>query len=200
MNLLTETAAIKLRPGVDHTQAASELAAVITAQGFPSTVREQSSEFLLPPTCYGTHRISLGAWMRTIPSRLHCVIFFFLRARSPILSILALAETMRDPGEVAEERERAVRKATIDVIVAWTLALVCCSHHIGHVLHFLGVHSLAHHPALMAMHNPWVSALTAAVALLGPGRSVLADGFRSLSKGNPNMNSLVGLGCTASFG
>ena len=44
-----------------------------------------------------------------------------------------------------------------------------------------------------------VSAALGSFALLGPGRGLLIDGFKSLAAGNPNMNSLVGLGSSASF-
>ena len=44
-----------------------------------------------------------------------------------------------------------------------------------------------------------VSGVLGGLALLGPGRSLLLEGFRSLLANNPNMNSLVALGCSASF-
>jgi P-type Cu+ transporter len=47
--------------------------------------------------------------------------------------------------------------------------------------------------------NPVVSGVLGAAALLGPGRALLSDGFMSLVKGNPNMNSLLFLGTSTSF-
>lgn len=35
--------------------------------------------------------------------------------------------------------------------------------------------------------------------LLGPGRTLVIDGLKSLNKGAPNMNTLVGLGAISSF-
>ena len=35
--------------------------------------------------------------------------------------------------------------------------------------------------------------------LLGPGRQLILDGLKSLLKGAPNMNTLVGLGALSSF-
>lgn len=35
--------------------------------------------------------------------------------------------------------------------------------------------------------------------LLGPGRQLIIDGLKSLIKGAPNMNTLVGLGALSSF-
>ena len=39
-----------------------------------------------------------------------------------------------------------------------------------------------------------------AAALLGPGRAILAAGWRSAVQGAPDMNSLVSLGAVAAFG
>ena len=39
-----------------------------------------------------------------------------------------------------------------------------------------------------------------AAALLGPGRAILAAGWRSAAQGAPDMNSLVSLGAVAAFG
>jgi Cu2+-exporting ATPase len=33
----------------------------------------------------------------------------------------------------------------------------------------------------------------------GPGRGIISEGFQALARGAPDMNSLVGLGATASF-
>lgn len=82
---------------------------------------------------------------------------------------------------------------------AWGLVAFCCLHHAGHLLHDLGVHSVAHLPLLHAMGNPWVSGLLGAAALLGPGRPLIADGAVALFRGAPNMNSLIGLGAATSF-
>lgn len=93
-----------------------------------------------------------------------------------------------------------MQRATRDVVTAWILAIVCCSHHLGHMFHAVGLHSLAHSEVMGVLANPWVAGTLGAAALLGPGRALVTEGFQSLARGNPNMNSLVGLGCTASFG
>ena len=59
---------------------------------------------------------------------------------------------------------------------------------------------MAHSDMMMMMGNPWFSGALGAFALLGPGRQLLADGFTSLGRGVPNMNSLVAIGSTTSFG
>lgn len=48
--------------------------------------------------------------------------------------------------------------------------------------------------------QPWVGTAIAALAMVGPGRKLISEGFVALKNGNPNMNSLVALGMTASFG
>lgn len=76
---------------------------------------------------------------------------------------------------------------------AWVLASACLVHHLGH---FLGagapkwVHLLGSHP---------VTAALSALALLGPGRQIVGEGFAALARGAPDMNSLVGLGAGAAF-
>ena len=97
-------------------------------------------------------------------------------------------------------RRRELRRASLDLAVAWGLALVCCAHHAGHWLHAAGIHSMAHGPVAEALSKPLVAGLLGAAALAGPGRPVLADGAAALFKrGAPNMNSLVALGSVASF-
>ncbi|EFN57825.1 hypothetical protein CHLNCDRAFT_21268 [Chlorella variabilis] len=92
-----------------------------------------------------------------------------------------------------EERLRRLRDTTRRLGVAWLLASACLLHHLTH---WLGgsaprwLHALSSTP---------VHAALAALALLGPGRGIISEGFRGLAKGAPDMNSLVGLGATASF-
>ena len=97
-------------------------------------------------------------------------------------------------------RHRELSRASLDLAVAWGLALVCCAHHAGHWLHAAGIHSMAHGPIAEALSRPLVAGVLGAAALAGPGRPVLSDGAAALFKrGSPNMNSLVALGSVASF-
>ena len=79
-----------------------------------------------------------------------------------------------------------LRRSMLDLAIAWSLALICCTHHLGHWLHSLGLHSVAHLPVLNVMHqvfsNPAASAALGAFALLGPGRKLLVDGSASLAR------------------
>ncbi|MEB3356390.1 MAG: heavy metal translocating P-type ATPase [Synechococcales bacterium] len=47
--------------------------------------------------------------------------------------------------------------------------------------------------------NIWFHSGLATLALIGPGRSILVDGWRGLRHNVPNMNTLVGLGMTTAY-
>ena len=115
----------------------------------------------------------------------------------------AASELEGDAAEIDDatlkKKEAESREAMFNLITAWTLATVSCAHHLGHLLHVFGLHQYAHAPALVAIGNPWLSGLLGAVALAGPGRSLMIDGYKSLWYGSSNMNSLVAVGCTTSF-
>lgn len=69
----------------------------------------------------------------------------------------------------------------------------------GHLLHALGLHEYAHTGFMSWLGTPVVGGIIGAAAILGPGRSLLMDGFLSFIRGRPNMNSLISLGATTSF-
>ena len=88
---------------------------------------------------------------------------------------------------------------------------LCCGHHLGHVFHAAGLHQLAGvfggHAAMGAASdagftlfgNRFVQSAAATAALVGPGRDIIVDGFKSLKNGVPNMNTLVGVGTGAAL-
>jgi len=93
-----------------------------------------------------------------------------------------------------EERIRKLKEATKKLAVAWILASACLAHH---VTHWFGLHL----PANLS----WLGATSthaglSALALIGPGRDIVVEGFRSLWRGAPDMNSLVAMGASAAFG
>jgi Cu+-exporting ATPase len=49
------------------------------------------------------------------------------------------------------------------------------------------------------LHSTGFHAALSLAALIGPGRKLLVDGWKSLWRGSPNMNTLVGLGAVSSF-
>ena len=91
--------------------------------------------------------------------------------------------------ENQEKRQQQERQWTIQLITATVLLLFSS---IGH-LHHLGL------PTIPVLSNIWIHFGLATLALLIPGRSLLVDGWRSLSQGMPNMNTLVGLGTVSAY-
>lgn len=82
--------------------------------------------------------------------------------------------------EEAEERRRAeLSKSFLDLALAWGLVMICCTHHVGHAFHAMGLHQFAHTPLMTFMSQPAVSAALGAFALLGPGRKIIVDGAKS---------------------
>lgn len=66
----------------------------------------------------------------------------------------------------------------------------------GHAAHFLGKSG----PSWMhACHSTGFHVSLSLFTFIGPGRRLILDGLRSLFKGSPNMNTLVGLGALSSF-
>ena len=113
----------------------------------------------------------------------------------------------RPVGRAAEEaaieanarREEELDKAQWDLYKALGLTGLCLVTHTTHHLHHFGLHEYAHGSLLTALGSPWVGGSIAALALLGPGRNIIREGFKALANGAPNMNSLVGVGATAAF-
>lgn len=90
-------------------------------------------------------------------------------------------EDLTGEAEKADQRRsEELRQSILNLGVAWSLALLCCTHHVGHWLHALGFHSMAHGAMMNMMSNPWVSGMLGAFALLGPGRTLIKDGAVSL--------------------
>ena len=95
----------------------------------------------------------------------------------------------------AEEMERT----KWDLYKAWGLTGLCLVTHTTHHLHHFGLHEYAHGELLTALGQPWVGGAIAVLALAGPGAGIMREGFKALSNGAPNMNSLVGVGASAAF-
>ncbi|KAK4378596.1 hypothetical protein RND71_000458 [Anisodus tanguticus] len=76
--------------------------------------------------------------------------------------------------------------------VSWALCAVCL---VGHLSHFLGANASWIH----AIHSTGFHMSLSLFTLLVPGRQLIIDGLKSLIKGSPNMNTLVGLGALSSF-
>ena len=113
----------------------------------------------------------------------------------------------RPVGRAAEEaavaanarKEEELEKTQWDLYKALGLTGLCLLTHTTHHLHHFGLHEYAHGSVLTALGQPWVGGAIAALALFGPGRNIMKEGFKALANGAPNMNSLVGVGATAAF-
>ena len=88
------------------------------------------------------------------------------------------------------ERHRQEMKQQIWRIAIASLLLIMSG--IGHLGHFTG-------SEIPILGNIWFHAVLASLALLVPGREIIIDGARSLSRNAPNMNTLVGLGAVTAY-
>ncbi|MEQ9000614.1 MAG: heavy metal translocating P-type ATPase [Coleofasciculus sp. B1-GNL1-01] len=101
-------------------------------------------------------------------------------------------------GETSEERltptqrhEQEAREQLRQLIIAGVLVILST---IGHIGHWFNGPML---PVFSTIGFHWG---LATLALLGPGRPIISDGWRGLRHQTPNMNTLVGLGTLAAYG
>nr|GEX73943.1 copper-transporting ATPase PAA1, chloroplastic [Tanacetum cinerariifolium] len=91
-----------------------------------------------------------------------------------------------------EEKRKQLKESGRGLAVSWALCAVCL---FGHVSHFIGAKAWWIH----AMHSTGFHMSLSLFTLLVPGRQLIVDGMKSLLRGTPNMNTLVGLGAISSF-
>lgn len=91
--------------------------------------------------------------------------------------------------ENAAKREQQQQQQSKQLITAIVLLIFSSIGHLNH----LGF------PYIPVLSNIWFHLVLATLALLIPGRTLLIDGWRSLSHGMPNMNTLVGLGTLSAY-
>lgn len=89
-----------------------------------------------------------------------------------------------------ERRQQESQEQLRRLLVASVLVLLSTVGHIGHWLNA---------PMLPVVSNIWFHWGLATLALLGPGRQILVDGWRGLWHGMANMNTLVGLGTVTAY-
>ncbi|MFP4414269.1 heavy metal translocating P-type ATPase [Coleofasciculus sp.] len=101
-------------------------------------------------------------------------------------------------GETSEEyltptqrHEQEAKEQLRQLIIAGVLVILSTIGHIGHWLNG---------PMLPVFSTIWFHWGLATLALLGPGRPIISDGWRGLRHQTPNMNTLVGLGTLAAYG
>ncbi|XP_022763692.1 copper-transporting ATPase PAA1, chloroplastic isoform X2 [Durio zibethinus] len=91
-----------------------------------------------------------------------------------------------------DEKRNRLKESGRELAVSWALCAVCL---IGHLAHILGAKASWMH----AFHSTGFHFSLSLFTLLGPGRQLILEGVKSLLKGAPNMNTLVGLGALSSF-
>ncbi|XP_040363785.1 copper-transporting ATPase PAA1, chloroplastic isoform X3 [Rosa chinensis] len=91
-----------------------------------------------------------------------------------------------------EDKRKRLKESGHELAFSWALCAVCL---VGHLSHFLGAEASWIH----AFHSTGFHLSLSLFTLLGPGRRLILDGLKSLVKGAPNMNTLVGLGALSSF-
>ncbi|XWS68297.1 hypothetical protein CRYUN_Cryun04dG0078700 [Craigia yunnanensis] len=91
-----------------------------------------------------------------------------------------------------DEKRNRLKESGRELAVSWALCAVCL---IGHLAHILGAKASWMH----ALHSTGFHLSLSLFTLLGPGRQLILEGVKSLFKGAPNMNTLVGLGALSSF-
>ncbi|KAL7205997.1 hypothetical protein ACSBR2_018831 [Camellia fascicularis] len=92
-----------------------------------------------------------------------------------------------------DEKHKQLKESGRGLAVSWALCAVCL---FGHLSHFFGANVSWIH----AFHSTGFHLSLSLFTLLGPGRQLIVDGLKSLIRGTPNMNTLVGLGALSSFG
>lgn len=122
----------------------------------------------------------------------------------------ALAEKLTEAGFPSQPRSSHNRSRTKDLLSPaerqrqeiqssiWRIAIAALLLVLSGIGHFAQHSSiLANHPSIFTSF--WFHWGLATATLLGPGRSILVDGFRGLWRNTPNMNTLVGLGAVSAY-
>ncbi|XP_052193142.1 copper-transporting ATPase PAA1, chloroplastic isoform X2 [Diospyros lotus] len=91
-----------------------------------------------------------------------------------------------------DEKQKQLKESGRGLAVSWALCAVCL---FGHLSHFFGGKASWIH----ALHSTGFHLSLSLFTLLGPGQQLIIDGLKSLIRGSPNMNTLVGLGALSSF-
>ncbi|XP_062195434.1 copper-transporting ATPase PAA1, chloroplastic [Phragmites australis] len=117
------------------------------------------------------------------------------------LTTCGYKSNLRDSSKVSSQRvfERKMaeklenlKQSGRELAVSWALCTVCL---MGHISHVFGVNA----PLMHLFHSTGFHLSLSIFTFIGPGRRLILDGLKSLFKGSPNMNTLVGLGALSSF-
>ncbi len=94
--------------------------------------------------------------------------------------------------------QRQIKHAQESTQIQWQLISAGILLGLSALGHFIQPNAHSHHGQSI-VNNFWWHWGFATLAIALPGRALLVDGWRSLWYGNPNMNTLVGLGTIASY-
>ncbi|KAG2579482.1 copper-transporting ATPase PAA1, chloroplastic-like isoform X1 [Panicum virgatum] len=90
------------------------------------------------------------------------------------------------------EKLEQLKQSGRELAVSWALCAVCLLGHISHLF-------VVNVPLMHLIHSTGFHLSLSIFTFVGPGRRLIVDGLKSLFKGSPNMNTLVGLGALSSF-
>ncbi|KAL5992393.1 Copper-transporting ATPase PAA1 [Asimina triloba] len=195
VNLATETAVVWPVPEVKTTknwqqQLGEKLAKHLTSCGFKSNLRVGG--LVLDEVDYGSYNGSV----RTETYSHIGAVFSSVTSMTEIIKAVPLHPEKQNLYRVFEkkmdERLNRLKESGRELAFSWALCAVCL---LGHASHFFGASASWIHLCHSAMFHLSLSLFT----LVGPGRRLIVDGLKSLSRGAPNMNTLVGLGALSSF-
>ena len=91
--------------------------------------------------------------------------------------------------DLEAKHQREVHNSMRQLLVAAVLLIFSAIGHFGHLSGMM----------LPVLSNIWFHCGLATLALLIPGREIIIDGWRSLSRNSPNMNTLVALGTLTAY-
>jgi P-type Cu2+ transporter len=100
---------------------------------------------------------------------------------------------LRDLQEIAIPQQTDDSQPVNQLLIALGLLALSIAGHIGQSA------TLPHHQHGNTLASVWWHLSLATIALLGPGRFILVDGWQSLRNGHPNMHSLVGMGVSTAY-
>jgi P-type Cu2+ transporter len=100
---------------------------------------------------------------------------------------------LRDLQEIVIPRQSSDPQISRQLLIAVGLLALSIAGHFGQST------ILPHHQHGNTFASVWWHWSLATIALLGPGRFIVVDGWQSLRNGHPNMHSLVGMGVSTAY-
>ena len=186
VNLLTEKATVEytLSPSQSFNAFTQDLTDDLTKIGFPATILESLDTLegrSVSPSPRSFKNVAEADPVQ--PDQSHVDQSHGTPASSSLTSELDPIERRR------QERRLATQQQMRKLAIATLLLLLSIT---GHAEQFGWIHL----PLLSTIGFHWA---LATIALIGPGRDILVEGWRGLRHNVPNMNTLVGLGMLTAY-